>query len=572
MKIKERMVIGRVRLATGLILFAFVATHLLNHALGVVSIAAMSAMLGVALPIWGNPFGATILYGAALTHIALAYYALWRRRSLRMPPSQLAQYALGFLTPMFLAEHVTETRVDISFFHGDFGHYENVIVALAYSHPVKSVLQVVALSIAWTHGCIGLRYWLRLKPWYGAAQPWLYAFALLVPVLATLGFVAGIREIGEVIARDPGYVARVAASQPPPEARAALSAITDAIRILTLVGLAALLIARAVRHQLQRRRGLVRIQYPGGKSIDVTPGSTVLEASRILGVPHTSVCGGRGRCSTCRVRVRAAHGAVPEPSADEQRVLEKIAAPPNVRLACQLRPLGPVEVTPLLSPSTAIQDMRRRANYTQGCERSIAVLFADLREFTRLSESKLPYDVVFLLNRYYHAMTEAIETAGGRIDKFMGDGLMALFGLESDGRQACREALRATRLMSAALAQLNQEISGELDAPLAMGMGAHFGAAVIGDMGAGAHVALTAVGDAINTASRLEQLCKTYDCELVVSEDLVAGAGVDIAEAGREEVAIRGRSGPFQVRPIKNASAMRIPEFDGAHARGAAQA
>jgi adenylate cyclase len=292
-----------------------------------------------------------------------------------------------------------------------------------------------------------------------------------------------------------------------------------------LGAIALVLIARRVRHEWWRRKGVVRISYPGGRSIEVVRGFTVLEASRLLGVPHASICGGKGRCSTCRVRVRAAPAALPEASSEELDVLRRIGNPPNVRLACQLRPQGPVEVTPLAAFRPAREALRRPI-YAHGGERRIAILFADLRDFTHITETKLPYDVVFRLNRYCQAMGESIEMAGGRVDKFIGDGVMALFGLETAAPAACRQALTAACLMSIRLAALNRDLAPDLDAPLKMGLGIHFGPAIVGEMGNGGMRPLTAVGDTVNTASRLESLCKLYDCELVVSEDLVACAGV----------------------------------------------
>ena len=173
------------------------------------------------------------------------------------------------------------------------------------------------------------------------------------------------------------------------------------------------------------------------------PGTSVLEASRLAGIPHAHVCGGRGRCSTCRVRVRAEAGSIDPPGETERRVLRRIRATSNVRLACQLRPKGKVEVTPLLPPFAYAMDGRRRVDVAQGREREIAIMFTDIRGFTALSEGRLPYDVVFILNRYFAAVGRSVEGAGGRIDKFLGDGVMALFGID-DGA-ARREPRRARR-------------------------------------------------------------------------------------------------------------------------------
>jgi adenylate cyclase len=285
----------------------------------------------------------------------------------------------------------------------------------------------------------------------------------------------------------------------------------------------------------------------------------VLEASRIAGIPHASVCGGRGRCSTCRVRVRAEIGSLDPADAVEQRVLRRIGATQNVRLACQLRPRGRVEVTPLLPPFAAAADGRRRVDFAQGSEREIAILFADIRGFTALSEGRLPYDVVFVLNRYFAAMGRAIETAGGHVDKFIGDGVMALFGVGSGAAAGCREALAAARLMSERLGELNLSLQGELDRPLRIGIGIHCGPVIVGEMGYGSASAITAIGDAVNTASRLEALTKDYECELVVSDETVARAGLDLSRFPRYEIEIRGKREMMAVRTLERGADLPAP-------------
>jgi adenylate cyclase len=543
----------RLRLISGLILFTYVVTHFVNHGLGIVSIKAMEMMLSVVYPVWSYPPVTLVLYGALITHMTLALYALWQRRSLKLSLHESVQYVLGFSVPLLLAEHVTDTRIDAAFYGGDFGHYRYLLSALWYDHPEKGVLQMALLLAAWIHACVGLRFWLRVKPWYDALQPFLFAAALLMPVLALLGYVAGGREIGVVLAHDPGYVARLLADEPPPEARPALFVISWGIRFGFLGAIVALLIARTVRHEWWRRKGVARISYPNGRSIEVVRGFTVLEASRLLGVPHAAICGGKGRCTTCRVHVRAPPGALPEPASEELHILRQIGSPPGVRLACQLRPHGSVEIVPLLPAFASARDTLRRPIYAPGGERQIAVLFADIRDFTHVAETKLPYDVVFLLNRWCGAMAEAIKAAGGRVDKFMGDGVMALFGLETDGPQACRQALAAARYMSTQLMVLNEALPPDLSAPLAMGVGVHFGPAIVGDIGVDEWRALTAVGDTVNTASRLEALCKVYDCEVVVSDDLLACADAEFQDARPQEVEIRGRSAPLLIHTFRSA-------------------
>src|SRR5262249_55518090 len=181
-----------------------------------------------------------------------------------------------------------------------------------------------------------------------------------------------------------------------------------------------------------------------------------------------------------------------------------------------------------------------------------------IRGFTSLAEGRLPYDVVFVLNRYFAAMGRAVEAAGGRVDKFIGDGVMALFGIDSDAGAARRAALDAAPVMSGGLGEVNRSLHNELDQPLRIGIGIHIGPTIVGEMGYGSTVAMTAIGDAVNTASRLETLTKTYGCELVVSEETVLRAGLDFSAFPRYEIEIRGKRDMLAVRTVASARDLSV--------------
>ena len=303
----------------------------------------------------------------------------------------------------------------------------------------------------------------------------------------------------------------------------------------------------------------IRIFYPNQRSVEVPLGTSILEASRLGEIPHASACGGRALCSTCRVRVIGQAAPVPPAAGIESRLLGRLALPPNVRLACQLKPLGDVAVVPLLSPDAGFEFSRQRPSYLQGEERDVAVLFADLRGFTRITQTKLPYDVVFLLNQYFQTMDEAIVEAGGQVSQFYGDGIMALFGVASDLATACRQSVAAARAMFHRLDRLNEYYAAELDAPLRIGIGIDGGPAIVGEMGKGRSAALAAIGDVVNSASRLQDLTKAYECDAVISQTVGEGAAIPIV-AGADgsltlrEVELRGREGKLGILCLKRAA------------------
>ena len=304
---------------------------------------------------------------------------------------------------------------------------------------------------------------------------------------------------------------------------------------------------------------MISIEYPNDRTVRTATGVNILAASNLNNIPHASVCGGRGRCSTCRVRVVSGEEVLSPPSAEELRVLERVGASPNVRLACQAIPSGDISVVPLLPPNASVRDSRRRSPDMAGQERAIAILFADLRSFTQFSEKKLPYDVVFVLNRYFAHMGEAVETSGGHLDKFVGDGVMALFGTKTDIRTGARQAMRAAREMSKNLTDLNEQLKDELEEPLRIGIGIHVGPAIIGEMGYGTATGLTAIGDSVNTASRLEAMTKEFGAQLILSEDVTRAADAAVEAYDEHEIAVRGRDEGVKVYVVKNAIDLTIP-------------
>jgi adenylate cyclase len=550
--------IHRLRLATSLVLFVFVVHHLVTHSLGLVSLAAVEAGGRVFVVLWRSLPATVLLFGALIVHFALGLYALYRRRSLAMRVGEAVQLLLGLAAVPLLAEHVLGTRLLADHAGVDAG-YTYVILVLWKLAPDKGLLQAVAVAVVWSHAMIGLYYWLRLKPWFVSALPLIAVAAALVPLLALGGFVSAGREV-EVLARDVGWLRETMGriNWPQGGAVALVEDLKHAIWLTVAAALILALAARVARDLWSARGGRIAITYGGLRTVSVPLGTSVLEASRMHGIPHASVCGGRGRCSTCRVRVKGPAAVLPEPSAEEIAVLRRIGIAPNLRLACQLRPRGAVAVTPLLPPTTTARDISGASADAAGKEEEIAILFADVRDFTGLAEQRLPYDVVFILNRYFAAMGEQVEAAGGRVDKFIGDGVMALFGIGLPASEGCRQALAAARGMAGALKALNKSLKDDLAEPIRIGIGIHVGPVIIGEMGFGRVRPFTAIGDTVNTASRLEALTKNHGCQLIVSTDVERASGAELLGFPRAETEVRGRAQPLEIVVVEDATRLPI--------------
>ncbi|TAW62336.1 adenylate/guanylate cyclase domain-containing protein [Rhizobium ruizarguesonis] len=545
--------IRRARLGSGLVIFIFVLLHLSNHAIGLISVAAADKAAHLFLAIWRNPLGTAIFYSSVLTHIALVLRAIYMRRSLVMPKGEMAQIVLGLLIPLLLMDHVIGTRIAHEFY-GYIDDYETVVSTLWIRNPTNGARQALGVVAVWIHGCIGIHFWLRYRSWYPDFAPLLLALAILVPVLSLLGFV----EMGRTLA-DPSYQQSMTVSAykegintryaSNPEVHRQVAMIRAGLYGAFSASLLIVVAARA-RRKLKERLDQVAVHYPGGEVIRVPRGFSVLEASRLGGLPHYSVCGGKGQCSTCRVQILGDYDSLPAPDKMEETTLRRINAGPDVRLACQLRPNRDVAVAPLLVPAIEAALPANSQETSPGREREIAVLFVDIRHFTTMTETRLPFDVVFLLNRYFAIIGKAVEQAGGRLDKFIGDGAMALFGLNTTPEEACRQALAAAAAIVAEIEKLAAELADELALPLRIAIGIHTGPAVVGTMGYGRVRSMTAIGDTVNVASRLESAAKEFEAAIVISEPVASLSGANLTGIESREISVRGRALPLKVYVI----------------------
>ncbi|WP_053220737.1 adenylate/guanylate cyclase domain-containing protein [Methylobacterium indicum] len=534
----------RLRLISGLVLFAFAGTHFANHALGLVGLETMMEAARWRVAVTRSLPGSLILGLALVAHVAFSLVRLAERRTLRMPPWEAAQTLLGFAIPFLLVPHVLGTRIT-SLVDGTRTTYAYVIVRI---WPDGMGFQTALLLVVWLHGCLGLHAWLRLSPLYRRIVPLLAVPVFGLPAAA----LAGIVTQGRLMERDTVLARRFEAPDlaarwqvPPLDSTVAAwgDTVTGAIYAAVAVALGIVLVRAAAT--LRARR--FTVSYVGGPTVKSLEGPTLLEISRANRVPHVSVCGGRGRCSTCRVLVVGGEGHLSPPGAQESAALRAIGAPANVRLACQAKPSGDVAVVRILDPRRESADQHLTNTDVAGIEREVAILFIDIRGFTTLSERKLPFDVVFILNRFFEAVGREIEAAGGWIGGYAGDGLLALFTHADGIGPACRSAFTAAGEVDRAVTDLNRQLAAELPSALRMAMGLHAGPLVLGRLGYGASRGRSVIGPAVNLASRLESLAKAADVQIVASAEAAERAGIGLQGLRVETVAVRGVAAPLPV-------------------------
>jgi adenylate cyclase len=507
--------VRQVRLVCGLIMFSYIFSHFFNHALGNFSYDTMEAWLRFHVWWWRIPIVNFALYAAAATHFSLGLWALYQRRHFRYTAIEITQLVFGLSIPLLIASHFGIVRLGGLLFGRDPPIYASPLFA----------------------------YWVN-RPYIVGVQ---FLLAVLLPPLAMTGTHRGAHEVTERASQPQWRNEHIKTT--PLAQRALIEDITlFYFPIFYMSAIVLVFVARGVRALLEDRRGTITVSYPN-RRVRVPRGLSILETSLRFNVPHASVCGGRARCSTCRVRIVSDRATLPPPSGREAFVLARVGAAgnPAIRLACQLRPQADVAVIPVLPANVGADFVRNRKRVNIGEERYVVNMFIDMRGSTRLAEARLPFDTVFLINRFLEAASQAVVDAGGQPNQFVGDGLLALFGLHVDPATAGLQAIRAAAMVASNVEQMNRQFASELQEPIQFGIGIHGGEVIIGDIGFRDHTVFTALGDAVNVAARLQDMTKALNCTIVVSEEVCKNAGIAPDRLMRTEVSIRGRDQPMTV-------------------------
>lgn len=287
-------------------------------------------------------------------------------------------------------------------------------------------------------------------------------------------------------------------------------------------------------------------------TLEVKEGESLLDALLRNQIPHKHVCGGKARCSTCRVLITNGIQNL-EPRNELETILtQKKGFSADIRLACQTKIKDDISIRRLVLDETDAELARLGDVNSIGQEKEIAVLFSDIRGFTTFAEKSLPYDVIHILNRYFLRVGDAIFKNSGYIDKYIGDGIMALFGTEvpASREEICRSAISSALDMIEALKELNVYLLKNFHVSFSIGIGIHYGVAIIGNLGHPEKIQKTAIGDTVNFASRIEQATKDSETTFLISEPIYQILKDEIELGKRIQTEIKGKSGVYTLLEV----------------------
>lgn len=294
--------------------------------------------------------------------------------------------------------------------------------------------------------------------------------------------------------------------------------------------------------------------WPENVSIHVDGVESVLAGALEAGVAFAHLCGGKARCSTCRIRVIDGLDSLTERTDKERLMASKLDFPDEVRLACQTQASGDFGFWRLVLDDVDLQMASQlgRGHYTGPVGRElddVAVMFVDVAGFTSMAESLPAYDVVHILNRFFKRAGDTVGANNGRVDNYMGDGLLAVFGVDGQPDRALG-AVRTGLDLLAIAADMNAYVSRIYGHDFRVRVGIASGDVVYGLMGAEGSARETVVGDVVNTASRIESANKQTGTAILVSDVVRSRTSEDVEYGQRFDLDLPGKDGSVAVHEV----------------------
>ena len=259
---------------------------------------------------------------------------------------------------------------------------------------------------------------------------------------------------------------------------------------------------------------------PDNQFVEVDKTETILEALLAGEIPHTNVCGGNAYCSTCRVMILDGIQNCSAPTSAERALAKKLDFPVHVRLACQTKVSGDVTIRRMVIDNDDIDIVEGQLSKDSiGNEKTVAILFAAIRGATNFDEVNFPYDIVYIMSRYFHGVNKVIKSYGGVTNNYMAGWFLSVFGLENTEMSAERavwaglEILEFVKLLNVRLEQLSYK-------PIKVSIGVHYGSVMLVSVDPANPNLVTPIGDAVNLVNRIETTNKKVGSEFLISESV----------------------------------------------------
>ncbi len=254
--------------------------------------------------------------------------------------------------------------------------------------------------------------------------------------------------------------------------------------------------------------------------VQFSEAQSILKISNENKVEHLHVCGGLGKCSTCRVQILDGLENCSERSEKEQIIADKLDFPDDVRLACQTLLSGDASVRKLFKSQSDIKFAQAalQSSGSIGSNKQVAILFADIEDFTPLSERLASFDIMYLLNKYFDFAGNIVMRNGGDINNYIGDAFLAIFGLDGEGDETFR-AVKAGLELQSELKDFANTVEENFDEDFKIRIGIHYGEAIVGMLGCKGTERLSVIGDTVNMAARAESANKEADTTMLITEN-----------------------------------------------------
>lgn len=303
----------------------------------------------------------------------------------------------------------------------------------------------------------------------------------------------------------------------------------------------------------------MKVEFVGERTVDVRADQSILEAALKSGIPHFHACGGKAKCSTCRILVLSGGDKLSSPNRKELKLKEAVKLPSSVRLACQTFVLAePVTIDRIIKDQGEINELLIPIDNKPGEfkiqplgeEKYLVMFFIDLRNFTVFIQKYLPFDIIYIMRKLFELFTTCIKKYNGQVIETAGDQLFAVFGCENTIRESADAAIRVGQEILDQLKTFNSLYSKiYLNEEFGVGIGVHGGKVIVGKLGISGDIKTSVMGLGVNIASRIQEATKELNNSFLVSDEVVRQSSF-IGRFETNTINLRGVAMPIVVHKV----------------------